>query len=123
MNTNCKNCGLELNPTYTILDVCHQKMLCAFRCYIKAVEETLAETYKDNPTSSPKVDFTEGRVNWKIISTVYGSRSVHSFVNRATGDVLKAASWNAPAKHARGNILNADFGRSALSDYGIKYLR
>jgi hypothetical protein len=47
---------------------------------------------------------------------------VHSFVDKSNGDVLKAASWKAPAKHARGNIYAADFGKSAISAYGANYL-
>jgi hypothetical protein len=32
-------------------------------------------------------------------------RSVHAFVDLATGDLLKAAGWKAPAKGPRGNLL------------------
>lgn len=31
--------------------------------------------------------------------------SVHAFVDNATGDLYKAASWKAPAKGVRGNIV------------------
>lgn len=37
----------------------------------------------------------------------YG-RSVHAFVDLATGDLYKPAGWKAPAKHVRGNIATAD---------------
>ena len=36
------------------------------------------------------------------------------------GDLLKPASWRAPAKHSRGNILN---GTAAYSPYGPTYLK
>ena len=49
--------------------------------------------------------------------------SVHCFVERSTGNILKAASWRAPAKHSRGNIYDADNGASAMSAYGANYLR
>ena len=49
--------------------------------------------------------------------------SVHCFVEKATGAILKAATWKAPAKHARGNINDEDGGRSAMGPYGAKYLR
>lgn len=52
-----------------------------------------------------------------------GSRSVHCFVDRTNGNVLKAAGWKGPAKHARGNIFNADGGSSGVSQYGGTYLR
>ena len=45
----------------------------------------------------------------RIVQTTYGgSRHVHSFVDLATGDVLKAAGWTGPAKGARYNLLDAD---------------
>jgi len=51
----------------------------------------------------------------KMISTNWGSTSVHSFiVNKDTpkfkvGDILKAASWKAPATNfSRGSIFNLD---------------
>jgi hypothetical protein len=34
------------------------------------------------------------------------SRSVHAFVDAMTGDLLMPAGWKAPAKGARGNILD-----------------
>jgi len=49
--------------------------------------------------------------------------SVHCFVNKGNGDVLKAAGWKAPAKHARGNIFDDDHGASAMTPYGAAYLR
>jgi hypothetical protein len=33
-------------------------------------------------------------------------RSVHAFVDPATGDVFKSASWTKPAKHVRFNVLD-----------------
>ena len=49
--------------------------------------------------------------------------SVHVFVDVKNGDVLKAASVKAPAKHARGNIFSADNGLGCMSAYGAAYLR
>jgi hypothetical protein len=49
------------------------------------------------------------------------NRHVHAFVEIETGDLLKAAGWKAPAKGARGNILDdADFARilSVADPYG-----
>lgn len=33
-------------------------------------------------------------------------RSVHAFIDKATGDVYKPASWKSPAKHIRYNLLD-----------------
>ena len=40
-------------------------------------------------------------------SAIWGGQSVHSFVNKNTLEVFKAASWRGPAKGARYN-LNTD---------------
>jgi hypothetical protein len=58
----------------------------------------------------------------KVANRNYGG-SVWIFVDRTNGDVLKPASWNAPAKHARGNIFAADNGMGCIGVYGVAYLR
>jgi len=42
-----------------------------------------------------------GRKYHKIIMVANGSRSVHAFVDKKTGEVYKSASWKAPAKGVR----------------------
>lgn len=42
-----------------------------------------------------------GRKYHKIIMNTRGSRSVHAFVDRKTGEVYKSASWKSPAKGVR----------------------
>lgn len=61
----------------------------------------------------------------KIIRThvANNGRSVHCFVDITNGDVLKAASWKAPAKHARGNIFDEHDGLKNMNEYGPAYLR
>ena len=46
-----------------------------------------------------------GRKYHKIMMSANGSRSVHAFVDRKTGEVYKPASIKAPAKHVRYNLL------------------
>lgn len=57
----------------------------------------------------------------RVVKTIAGTsqRSVYCFVDRTNGDVLKAASWKAPAKHARGNI----FREAHITPYGAAYMR
>jgi hypothetical protein len=51
------------------------------------------------------LQISKGRKYTKLISVdTLGSRSVWCFVDQTNGDILKAATWSAPAKHARGNI-------------------
>ena len=38
----------------------------------------------------------------------YADHSVHCFVDKETGDVFKAASWSAPAKHIRFSFQNVE---------------
>ncbi len=59
--------------------------------------------------------FERGRKFIKVVKSSWGSRSVHSFIciqphgKFQFGDILKAASWAAPAKNfARGNVLNTN---------------
>jgi hypothetical protein len=42
-----------------------------------------------------------GRKYHKIIMNANGSRSVHAFVDKKTGEVYKSATWKAPAKGVR----------------------
>jgi hypothetical protein len=51
-----------------------------------------------------------------------GQRFVHCFINRENGDILKAASWKAPAKHPRGNIYQPN-AMEAVTVYRAKYLK
>jgi hypothetical protein len=42
-----------------------------------------------------------GRKYHKIVMNARGSRSVHAFVDKQTGEVYKSASWKSPAKGVR----------------------
>ena len=59
-----------------------------------------------NMDRKPVYTFTEGKRFDKVIVETWGSKSVHCFIDRSNGDLYKAASWNARAKHVRGNINN-----------------
>lgn len=49
--------------------------------------------------------------------------SVYCFIDTTNGDVLKAAGWKTPAKHARGNIFDEHNGLARCNSYGPEYLR
>ena len=77
---------------------------------------------KDNDPSKFQVTFARGRKFIKVIDISWGSRSVHSFIcvqphdQWKFGDILKAASWAAPAKNfARGNVLDPDSYKNTVS--------
>lgn len=62
---------------------------------------------------------TQGKKYFKIIQD--GS-SAYGFVDNE-GNVLKAATWSAPAKHARGNIFSDREGLEAIDAKGfVRYL-
>lgn len=69
------------------------------------------------------IEVKPGRKNIKIVR-IDGQTMVHCFIDAETGDIYKAASWNAPAKHARGNIFDDGFGiGTAVNEYGAAYLK
>ena len=66
----------------------------------------LNDDYKDKFA----IEFAEGSKYVKIVAiSAGGSRSVHSFVEKSTGNIWKAASWAAPARNfTRGNVFDAN---------------
>lgn len=59
----------------------------------------------------------------RYIKVCLKGSGVYAFIDKTNGDVLKPASWAAPAKTARGNIFNEDNGMGCCGPYGIAYLR
>lgn len=45
--------------------------------------------------------FESGRKYHKVIMNAAGSRSVHCFIDKKTGEIYKSASWKSPAKSVR----------------------
>ncbi|MGW8180806.1 MAG: DUF7717 family protein [bacterium] len=75
--------------------------------------------------TAPVLSYETGRRYVKLITSNDGTtgKSVYCFVDKTNGDILKAATWRAPAKHARGSIYDEDCGASAVNQYGANYLR
>ena len=90
--------------------------------HIRSMERMLAEdpecTYaakelndiQTGKANLMKFEIREGKKYYKIVQVEfdtfqgrneYRDSSVHSFVDKNTGNVYKAASWKAPAKHVR----------------------
>jgi len=65
-----------------------------------------------------------GRRYTRIVTQTEGrdDRSCYCFVDMTNGDVLMSASWKKPAKHARGNIFDAD-PIKAVGPHGANYMR
>lgn len=85
---------------------------------------TLAEkAKKEGRKFYETVEIEEGRRFWKVLVNNGAQRSVRAFVDKDTGEIFKAASWRAPAKHVRGTIMAEDYGLSCMTPYGPHYLR
>ena len=52
------------------------------------------------------VAFETGKKYIRVVRNYRSSRSVLAFIEITTGDIYKAASWKAPAKNVRGNVIN-----------------
>lgn|SRR5512141_1379008 len=94
--------------------------------FMVALNLMLADTYKRayKNLEPPMVSADPGNKYIRIVRTDANgkSRSVHCFIDKSNGDVLKADGWKRPAKHARGNIFNADCGMGGVTPYGARYL-
>ncbi len=76
-------------------------------------------------SAPPAVTGTDGKRYVRIVKTAANGsgRSAMAFIDKTTGDVLKSASWKAPAKHSRGNIFDKYNGLETASAFGPAYLR
>ena len=85
------------------------------------------EAQFDNLTYDP-LFYTKGKNYVKIMRKSGAQTFVWAFVsmvdnpkkNERVGDLLKPASWKAPAKHARGNIFD---GTAKYGQYGPVYMK
>jgi hypothetical protein len=93
--------------------------------YKNRVGLTYFKSFKVIATETPKyfkVFRTE--IQNDETDTVPRNGSIVCFIDKATGDILKPASYKVPAKHARGNIGSVDDGMEAIDGGGhVKYLR
>lgn len=70
-----------------------------------------------------RVDKVERNTGPDKASRPLNRQSAWAFIDRTTGDVLKPATFKAPAKHARGNIFDPQNGMGSMGPYGPAYLR
>jgi len=99
--------------------------------FLVACQGIIDKEYSDSPISPALEISSIGKKNAKIIISHYPDEatdrdkqiSVWAFVDVATGNVLKPASFRAPAKGARGNIYNDGHDVSKMTAYGPQYLR
>lgn len=89
--------------------------------------------YTHSPAPTHRADFISDK--WVRVVTVDNGRdsSVYAFIclkdgetkglgKLKAGDIHKAATFKAPAKHARGNVFDANFA-NCLTPFGPVYLK
>ena len=96
--------------------------------YSEMLCEALLQDFKgrnNGGSSDYKFYIESGRKYHKVImETGAGSRSIHAFIEKKFGNVYKAASWKAPAKHIRFNLLDDNSREECLArcDWAGGYL-
>lgn len=89
--------------------------------FVASLDEARAAYFKlnfPNVRCAP-IEVRRGRKYAKLCT----ENGVHSFVNLENGDILKAASFKAPAPNGvRGSILSPDFGLSCVGPFGAIYI-
>lgn len=97
----------------------------ALHSWIMSVQNLIDEQYQTSyaKLTIPKLKYSEGKRYVKIIKHDKNNESVFAFIDLKNGDVLKPASWNAPAKHARGNLFDEHGGTGEVTWLGPNYLR
>ena len=105
----------ELKPEYIIGMITREKM--------QEFIDTLNAKYPVVESYDRKYAFTTGKRYYKIVRATQEDKveSSYGFVDIENGDLYKAASWSAPAKHVRGNILDKS-GIDACERFSVKYL-
>ena len=78
------------------------------QCLIDAM---LKKYYRQYPEGGIEFDIVKGTKYYKLVerstrASGMGGTSVHAFICRQTGSVFKPASWKAPAKIVRYNLMD-----------------
>jgi hypothetical protein len=80
-----------------------------------------ANYYKNGSTLDYSFGIQETRKYYKVIM-VNNQRSVHGFIDKNNGDLYKAASWKAPAKGVRYNLVDDIEKLKIIADWAGGYL-
>jgi hypothetical protein len=103
-----------LKSTFALCEILRLNYIqTAIRGHQHYVNQNQSESYHNacihdlkNGHSPIEFMITSGRKYHKIIlRDGNGNKSVHAFIDKKTGSVFKAASWNAPVKDERYNLL------------------
>ena len=95
--------------------------LAEFAAILQAYLATIWAAQK-NVGPAPTIEVQTGPKYARLVTVNYGQKSAYGFVDLTTGNLLKSASWKAPAKGVRGNIF-ADNPLSGCNLYGMVYFK
>jgi hypothetical protein len=98
-----------LGHTYALCEALRQNFVdYSIKSHQKFVDDADTQEYHQKQIVKLKEGISDyefypetGRKYHKIIMVANGSRSVHAFVDKKTGEIYKSASWKAPAKGVR----------------------
>ncbi len=96
----------------------------AIKDFISKAQAVVDEHYRNYQWDNI-LTIKKGRRYEKIIATdtlERGSTRVWAFIDKTNGDVLKPASWRAPARGARGNLYDEFGGMKFIGPYGPAYM-
>ena len=98
--------------------------------FIKGAQKVIDDyMYTNFPRQGRILKLERGSKNIRVVAvdTFDGVESsggsAWCFIEIATGNIMKPAGYKTPAKHARGNIMQEDFGVSYIGPYGPAYLK
>ncbi len=104
----------------------------AIDIFVKNVQAFLdahyAAGFPNGYPSSPRIDTMAGPRYVRLVAVdrmkgeATGGRSAWGFIDRTSGDVLKAAGWKAPAKGPRGSVFALTFEGYGVTEHGPRYL-
>lgn len=84
--------------------------------YIRIVKHRAARP-GDAPYEKTRPVTTAAGVVQRVVTSAF------CFIDRTNGNILKSASFKAPAKGARGNIRDPHYWLKSVTPYGAAYLR
>lgn len=98
--------------------------LTTFLAALDAANAKVNATMTALPNYYKPVTVEPGSKYIRVVQTAGNSRSVSCFVEKSTGNILKAAGWKAPAKGARANIFKPETFVGKVDSHGSwLYLR
>jgi hypothetical protein len=106
------------------MDTNSTRILAAIGDFVSRAQAVVDEHRNRNYPSLDRtvLSVEPGKKYARIVADDSVSRSVYCFINMENGDILKAASWKAPAKHSRGNIYDPN-PTAGINPYGANYMR